>query len=68
MTRTALVVRGGFAGHHPVEATDLFIPFLRDSGFDVTIENDPQVYADADLMAATDLVLQTPSGSARSSP
>ena len=30
MTRSALVVRGGWEGHHPVEATELFLPFLRD--------------------------------------
>lgn len=58
MTRNALVVRGGWDGHHPTEATDLFVPFLLDSGFEVAIEEDPQVYADADRMGATDLVVQ----------
>lgn len=59
MTRTALVVRGGWDGHHPVEATDLFLPFLRESGFEVAVEDSPEVYADAARMAATDLVLQS---------
>lgn len=59
MTRTALVVRGGWEGHHPVEATDLFLPFLTASGFDVTVESDPQVYADAARMGETDLILQS---------
>lgn len=58
MTRNALIVRGGWDGHHPVAATDLFLPFLRENGFTVTIEDDPQVYADAERMAATDLVVQ----------
>jgi type 1 glutamine amidotransferase len=58
MTLTALVVRGGWDGHHPIEATDLFVPFLRANGFEVAIEDSPQMYADADRMAATDLVLQ----------
>ncbi len=58
MPRTALVVRGGWEGHHPVEATDLFVPFLRESGFEVVVESSPEVYADAARMAATDLVLQ----------
>jgi len=57
-TRRALVVRGGWEGHAPVEATDAFLPFLREQGFDVSVEDSPQVYADADQMAATDLVLQ----------
>lgn len=56
--RTALVVRGGWFGHQPVEATDLFIPFLREQGFTVDIHDSPAPYADADYMAGVDLVLQ----------
>ena len=41
-TRVALVVRGGWDGHQPVEATDLFIPFLEENGFDVRIEDSPR--------------------------
>jgi type 1 glutamine amidotransferase len=57
--RTALVVRGGWEGHHPVEATELFIPFLESSGFTVRVEESNEVYADAEAMAATDLVMQS---------
>ena len=53
----ALVVRGGWDGHQPVETTELFIPFLRANGYNVRIENDASVYADADYMAGVDLVL-----------
>ena len=56
--RRALVVRGGWAGHEPVKATDLFIPYLRDQGFVVEVAESPARYADAEFMAATDLVLQ----------
>jgi type 1 glutamine amidotransferase len=56
--RRALVVRGGWDGHQPVEATDLFIPYLKEQGFAVTVEDSPAPYADADLMAGMDLVLQ----------
>lgn len=59
MTRTALIVRGGWEGHHPVEATELFVPFLRSEGFDVAIEDNPDVYADAERMAAADLIVQS---------
>lgn len=59
MTRNALVVRGGWEGHHPVEATDLFIPFLERSGFCVRVEGSNEVYADPDVMAETHLVLQS---------
>ncbi|MGW9113846.1 ThuA domain-containing protein [Microbacterium sp. NPDC055683] len=55
----ALVVRGGWDGHRPVEATDLFLPFLEANGFDVRVEESTDVYADADEMAATDLILQS---------
>ncbi|PWD51293.1 hypothetical protein C8046_12110 [Serinibacter arcticus] len=58
-TRRALVVRGGWDGHQPVATTDAFLPFLRENGFAVEITDDPEVYADEHLMAATDLVLQS---------
>jgi len=56
--RRALVVRGGWEGHSPTETTDLFLPFLERSGFEVRVEESGEVYADADLMTATDLILQ----------
>jgi type 1 glutamine amidotransferase len=56
--RRALVVRGGWEGHQPVEATDLFLPFLAENGFDVQVADSPAPYADAALMAGTDLVVQ----------
>jgi type 1 glutamine amidotransferase len=56
--RRALVVRGGWDGHQPVEATDLFIPHLEANGFDVRVEGSPDVYADTGYMAGVDLVVQ----------
>ncbi|MFF0723006.1 ThuA domain-containing protein [Micromonospora sp. NPDC003816] len=56
--RRALVVRGGWAGHRPVEATDLFIPFLERNGYEVRVEESTEVYADAAELAATDLIVQ----------
>lgn len=58
MGRRALIVRGGWDGHHPVETTEMFLPFLRDNGFDVRIEESPRIYADAVVMRDTDLVVQ----------
>jgi type 1 glutamine amidotransferase len=57
-SRTALVVRGGWEGHQPIEATDLFIPHLEKHGYQIRIEESPAVYADAEVMAGTDLILQ----------
>jgi uncharacterized protein len=57
--RRALVVRGGWYGHQPVEATDEFIPHLEANGFSIDISEDStKVYADAAYMAGVDLVVQ----------
>jgi type 1 glutamine amidotransferase len=57
-TRTALVVRGGWDGHQPVETTALFIPFLEANGFAVRVEEGTAIYADADHMRTVDLIVQ----------
>jgi type 1 glutamine amidotransferase len=59
MTRSALVVRGGWDGHAPVAATELFIPFLEAEGFTVRVEESTAVYADEGVLAATDLIVQS---------
>lgn len=56
--RRALVVRGGWPGHSPVESTELFLPFLKDEGFEVVVEESLEAYADAEYMAGVDLVVQ----------
>jgi len=56
--KTALVVRGGWDGHQPVEATELFIPFLEGTGYDVRVEESPKIYADTDYMGDVDLIMQ----------
>jgi type 1 glutamine amidotransferase len=57
--RSALVVRGGWDGHQPVETTEVFIPFLESNGFEVRVEESPAVYAEADYMPTVDLIVQT---------
>ncbi|WP_102194109.1 ThuA domain-containing protein [Microbacterium aurantiacum] len=57
--RKALIVRGGWEGHRPVEATEMFLPFLERHGFDVQIEESNDVYADADVMDQVDLIVQS---------
>jgi uncharacterized protein len=57
-TRRAIVVRGGWEGHSPVEATERFIPHLEKHGFDVEVHDGPEVYADAEKLAGIDLVVQ----------
>lgn len=57
-TRKALVVRGGWPGHAPVETTDLFLPLLAEHGFETTIADSPEAYAETDL-GAIDLIVQS---------
>lgn len=57
--KRALVVRGGWEGHQPVESTDSFLPFLAEHGYDTRVEDTSAVYADADYMATVDLIVQT---------
>ncbi len=56
--RQALIVRGGWDGHVPVEATDSFRPFLTEQGFELRVEESPAVYADAEAMGGVDLIVQ----------
>jgi type 1 glutamine amidotransferase len=58
MTRHALIVRGGWEGHAPVEATELFVPYLKDHDYQVAIQDTLDVYTDPDTMAGTDLIVQ----------
>src|SRR2546423_440552 len=55
---SALIVRGGWDGHQPKQATELFIPFLEANGFTLRIEESPDVYADAGYMQTVDLIVQ----------
>jgi type 1 glutamine amidotransferase len=54
----ALVVRGGWEGHQPVEATEMFLPFLERRGYAIRIEDSPAIYADGAELARTDLIVQ----------
>jgi type 1 glutamine amidotransferase len=58
LSRRALVVRGGWEGHSPAEATERFIPFLKDNDFAVEVREDLDVYLDAEQLAETDLIVQ----------
>lgn len=57
--KSALVVRGGWDGHQPVETTELFIPFLVDNGYEVRVEESPAVYLDAGYLESVDLIVQS---------
>jgi uncharacterized protein len=54
----ALIVRGGWDGHQPVECTELFIDQLRTAGFTVEVAETFDVYAQPEAMADLDLIVQ----------
>jgi type 1 glutamine amidotransferase len=58
-TQRAVIVRGGWDGHQPVETTNEVIPFLEANGFEISVHDGPGIYADADVMTRTDLIVQT---------
>jgi len=55
--KKALVVWGGWKGHTPKESVDVFVPWLREKGYEVDVSETLDAYLDAARMAATDLVV-----------
>jgi uncharacterized protein len=57
--KSALVVWGGWEGHEPKKCVDIFVPWLREAGFDVEVSASLDAYRDRAKMAALDLIVQT---------
>jgi len=57
MAKHALIVRGGWDGHTPVESTDIFAGSLREGGYEVTVCDTLDSFADESLMSKADLIL-----------
>src|SRR5918996_612857 len=53
-----LFVYGGWEGHAPEACRDLFVPWMRQLGFEVVVSNTLDTYRDATLMQSLDLVVQ----------
>lgn len=56
--KTALYVWGGWDGHEPEQCRDVFVPILRNEGFEVEVSDTLDAYLDADKMHAYDLIVQ----------
>ena len=56
--KKALIVHGGWDGHHPQHGAELFGGLLRESGFEVTIRDSLDAYLDSELLGGLDLVMQ----------
>ncbi len=57
MNPKALIVWGGWDGHQPRQCAELFAPFLRGEGFQVTLSDSLDAYLDPALMAGLSLIV-----------
>jgi type 1 glutamine amidotransferase len=56
--KKVLFVWGGWPGHDPDLCRDIFVPWLREQNFDVTVSDTLDVYLNAELMKSLDLIVQ----------
>jgi type 1 glutamine amidotransferase len=55
--RAALMVWGGWDGHEPKQCVEIFAPWLREQGFDVTVADTLDAYLDEKLMKSLSLIV-----------
>ncbi len=55
--KKALMVWGGWGGHEPKQCVDVFEPFLKENGFEVTVSDTLDAYLNRDLMGSLSLVV-----------
>ena len=53
-----LLVWGGWPGHDPDKCRDIFAPWMRDAGFELTVSDTLDAYLDESLMGSLDLIVQ----------
>ena len=56
--KKALFVYGGWEGHEPVKCRDLFVPWMKNNGFDAVVSDTQASYADPALMKTIDVIVQ----------
>ncbi|WP_347839110.1 ThuA domain-containing protein [uncultured Draconibacterium sp.] len=56
--KKVLYVYGGWKGHEPKESVDIFVPWMRSEGAEVTVSDTLDSYLDEDLMNSLDLIVQ----------
>ncbi len=57
MSKSALLVWGGWPGHSPKECTEIFGPWLESQGYEVEISDTLDSYMDADKLQALNLIV-----------
>ena len=55
--KSALVVWGGWEGHEPKQCVDIFVPFLRESGYQVVVADTLDAYLDSERMRSFSLIV-----------
>ena len=55
--RSALMVWGGWDGHEPKQCVEIFAPWLRQQGFEVTVSDTLDAYLDEKLMRSLSLIV-----------
>ncbi|MBN1348413.1 ThuA domain-containing protein [candidate division KSB1 bacterium] len=55
--KSALMVWGGWDGHEPKQCVDVFVPVLKEQGFEVEISNTLDAYLDTAKLKALDLIV-----------
>lgn len=53
-----LFVWGGWDGHEPAKCRDIFVPWLKEKGAEITVSDSLDAYLDDKLMNSVDLVIQ----------
>ncbi len=56
--KKVLYVYGGWEGHEPKESVDVFVPWMRSEGAEVTVSDTLDAYLDESLMGSLDLIVQ----------
>ncbi|HAQ20539.1 MAG TPA: hypothetical protein DCR40_15115 [Prolixibacteraceae bacterium] len=56
--KKVLYVYGGWDGHEPKQSVDIFVPWLRSEGADVTVSDTLDSYLDEKLMESLDIIIQ----------
>jgi uncharacterized protein len=57
MHKSALIVHGGWEGHEPKQCADIFAPWLKSKGFDVTVSDTLDAYLDAGKMVSYTVII-----------
>ncbi len=55
--KSALVVWGGWDGHEPKQCVDVFVPFLRESGYQVEVADTLDAYLNSERMRSLSLIV-----------